>query len=45
MTIPDLDLLVARYGENARVIDVILAERALRQAWKEKEEKTKCPKS
>lgn len=36
MTIPGLDLLVARYGENARVIDVILAERALRQAWKER---------
>lgn len=34
--IPYLDLLVARYGPEARVVEVIEAERALRTAWKER---------
>ena len=32
MTIPNLDALVARYGENARVIDAILWERERKAA-------------
>ena len=34
MSIPDLDLLVARYGPEARVIEVIQAEREKRAAQK-----------
>lgn len=34
--IPYLDLLVARYGPEARVVEVIEAERALRAAWRER---------
>lgn len=34
MTIPDLDLLVARYGPEARVIEVIEAEHEKRAAQK-----------
>lgn len=35
-SIPYLDLLVERYGPEARVVEVIEAERALRTAWKER---------
>ena len=35
-SIPYLDLLVARYGPEARVVEVLEAERELRKAWNER---------
>ena len=34
--IPYLDLLVERYGPEARVVEVLEAERELRRCWKER---------
>ena len=34
--IPYLDLLVERYGPEARVVEVLEAERDLRRCWKER---------
>lgn len=35
-SIPYLDLLVERYGPEARVVEVLEAERELRRCWKER---------
>ena len=32
--LPGMALLVARYGEEARVIEVLVRERELREIWK-----------
>ena len=34
--IDNIDLLVARYGAEALVVEVIEAERELRKAWKDR---------